>query len=53
MNPFLAYIKVIKRVLQYLKGTKYLNIVYGSDVNNDELMKLHGFFDFDFVNDLF
>jgi hypothetical protein len=32
---------------------KYLNIVYKSDVNNDELMKLHGFFDFDFTGNLY
>jgi hypothetical protein len=31
---------------------KYLNIVYGSDINNDKLMKLYSFFDFDFINDL-
>jgi Reverse transcriptase (RNA-dependent DNA polymerase) len=51
-NPSLAHIKAAKRVLQYLKGTKYLSIVYGGDVNNDELMKLHGFFDSDFAGDL-
>jgi hypothetical protein len=51
-NPSPAHIKATKRVLQYLKGTKYLSIVYGSNVNNDELIKLHGFFDSDFTGDL-
>jgi hypothetical protein len=51
-NPSPAHIKAAKRVLQYLKGTKYLSIVYGGDVDNDELMKLHGFFDSDFAGDL-
>jgi hypothetical protein len=32
---------------------KYLNIVYKSDINNDELMKLHGFFNFDFAGNLY
>jgi len=31
---------------------KYLNIVYKSNVNNDELMKLYGFFNFNFTGNL-
>ena len=51
-NPSPAHIKAAKRVLQYLKGTKYLSIVYSGDVHNHEMMKLHGFFDSDFAGDL-
>ena len=32
---------------------KYFNIVYKSDINNNELIKLYGFFNFDFINDLY
>jgi hypothetical protein len=53
MNPSPAYIKAIKRVFQYLKGIKYLSIVYGNNVNDNEMMKLHGYFDLDFVGDLY
>ena len=51
-NPSPAHIKAVKRVLQYLKGTKYLSIVYGDNVDDNELIKLYGFFDSDFAGDL-
>lgn len=51
-NPSPAHLKAGKRVLQYLKGTKYLSIVYGGDVDNHDLMKLQGYFDSDFAGDL-
>ena len=51
-NPSPAHIKAAKRVLQYLKGTKYLSIAYGGETGNHELMKLHGYFDSDFAGDL-
>jgi hypothetical protein len=52
-NPSPAHIKVAKRVLQYLKGTKYLSIVYGGDIDDNEMIKLHGYFDLDFTSDLY
>jgi len=51
-NPSPAYIKVVKRVLQYLKGIKYLSIVYKSDIDDNEMMKLYGYFNLDFASDL-
>ena len=52
-NPFPVYIKVVKRIFQYLKDIKYLNIVYRNNIDNNEIMKLYNYFDSDFTGNLY
>jgi hypothetical protein len=52
-NPSPAYIKVAKRVFQYLKDIKYLSIIYGSNIDNNEIIKLYSYFDSDFASNLY
>jgi hypothetical protein len=42
--------KSADRVLQYLKGTKYLGIIYGGNIK-DSITQLHGYCDSDFAGD--
>jgi len=51
-NPSPVYIKIAKRVFQYLKGIKYLSIVYGGNIDDNEVMKLYSYFDSDFAGNL-
>jgi hypothetical protein len=44
------YMKSADRVLQYLKGTKYLGIIYGGNIK-DSITQLHGYCDSDFAGD--
>ena len=53
-NPSQVYMKAVDRVIGYLKGTRYLAIVYGGSALKQDVDKgiLHRYSDSDFVGDI-
>ena len=53
-NPLQVYIKAVDRVIRYLKGTRYLAIVYRGSALKQDVDKgiLHRYSDSDFAGDI-
>ena len=49
-NPSLVYIRAIKRILRYLKGTRDLGIIYSN--KNINLKYLSGYYNADYAGDI-
>jgi hypothetical protein len=49
-NPSPQHLKAADRILQYLRGTKYLGITYGGNAN-EQITQLHGYCDADYAGD--
>lgn len=50
-NPSPQHLKAADRILQYLKGTKYLGIVYGGGITDRRITQLHGYCDAGYASD--
>lgn len=48
-NPSPQHLASAKRILAYLQGTRFLATTYGGDVDDKDLMKLHGYCDSDWA----